>query len=915
MPHAQSALVLALLWAAVLAGPLLGWALACGGVGPGANPRPRRAAFAVGQATAFLPAGFVLLRGVALFAPQLAGGPVSWVRYGMGRLSSAPPRVFPLDAVVVLALVHTAVLAVAAPLMALRGRRRSREAAFSVPMAAPLALVLGLVSLLAPLVLDAPLRLERDYVLLDGLAALPVVCVALAIWTRAERVPLSEPYRAPTAPPVEPPPVDVPALWLRLGAIEGSRPMIALPGESSASSPPGPTASAWTDAGALGPPPGALDAIALEYATPGQGWLVGDLPDPTERQFLTACLLLALHREARSCMVVTERPAALRDEVASALKRRDAWAPGALVAGEKEWVETLAGGRLPAAVFLEVEQLSGGGLRALWGSPDSRSQVWTRSVGLVVLSRVDRGTPMAATHRVLTLRRLSLALTAAGAQFNVLATGMGGSGTRALVEHALPGIPVRQVPFAPRASAPVRVWCASQRFIHSPGAPWLSRAIAPLAAARLPVSLGDPGGAFDGRIAEETGPDVRFTRDVPLDGLASISVLDEAWLLAAFRTLAHRAPLPRGHAHDTLWGVADTPLTRFLLRNNNLRGLSQHGQLPVPRPLVGRDNAALALGHLRAALHEGAQDLESLIDLFGRSRVEQVLGADFTPHRFTVRPSVTGMRRSAQVPALSTAPENPLRGTVTDLRVRILDENRGRLLDEVDRLLVETRYYPGRVFAVGNTRYEVPLNAYDTKRGEIRVQPLADDRPLTRPHLRITFLQAEAVQAPQRVHENGGTFEVTTLEVVAHEEVSGYRKVGQAGGVELPKVTSRYRTRARALFFPARASHNAWQHLARSMDDVLVAHLLSRNEDLEVVPVDPGMLPGMPAGLVVLDRSPGGMGATEALDLPVLQEILRWVEAILRNCPCPDGCPQCTPQDVLDIGPDKSGVLQLLSQG
>ena len=188
------------------------------------------------------------------------------------------------------------------------------------------------------------------------------------------------------------------------------------------------------------------------------------------------------------------------------------------MAGEVELREVLAGSRLPAAVFLDVEQLSTHGLRALWSGPDGNGRRFGQGVGLVVLSRVDRGTPLAATHRMLTLRRLGLALSALGAHWSVLATGMSGTGTRTLVEQAFPGLSVREVPFAPRASAPVRVWRAAPRFVAAPGGPWIRRAVEPLATAGVAAAVGDPGGAFDEQAAEVWGGRVRFVRDVALHG-------------------------------------------------------------------------------------------------------------------------------------------------------------------------------------------------------------------------------------------------------------------------------------------------------------------------------------------------------------------------------------------------------------
>jgi hypothetical protein len=449
--------------------------------------------------------------------------------------------------------------------------------------------------------------------------------------------------------------------------------------------------------------------------------------------------------------------------------------------------------------------------------------------------------------------------------------------------------------------------------------PWVRRALEPVVGAKLAASVGDPGGAFDRSAADFWGGEVRFVRDVSLAGAASVGELGEAWLVAAYRALPHREPLAegqQGQPHDALWALPDTPLVRFLAKDGNLHGLARNGMLPPPRPLVGRHNGALALAHLKAALREGTQDYESLAAVFGRSRVDQVVGPASRAERHVVRAQSgqDGLERSRVLPphpAMADAVD-PLRRTVSEQVVKIVDGHGGQGLAEVDRLQVETRFYPGRVFAVGDARYEVPLNSYDAKRGEIRVRPVPHERPLTRPQLQVQIEAAAVVESPQTVRGGRTVYQVATLEATVQERVSGYFQVGRPGRVDMGAVSSRYRTRVRSILFPAAVSSHVLYHLARSVDGVLLAHLLASDEDIEVISMGAGLYPEAPAGLVVVDRHLQGMGVAEAMDLALIEEVLKWVRALLANCRCPHGCPECTPQDVLDSGPDKSGVLGLL---
>jgi len=926
LPHPADLATLAylLVWMLVLATPVWAWALAAVTVGPGPNSRWRRAALPVGKAVLVTLALVLFTRLVEAFSDSMQGGPLGWldaltplflIPGPGGTQLTAQVTWFPVDAVLLLALPHAAVFLFVTEVFAVREANHKFGTPFRVPLADPLAVILVAVPLLALYAVNVPWRQAQPRALLDLAAVLPMLSMALAVWTRAERLP--PPPVKPEAPqPRAPAPAraDVPALWRKLGALDANaRPLLATQGTGNDESAPAWSVAAWKDSGAPGAPPRALEEIANAWGSPQQGWLVGDLPDPTERHFLTASVLLALQREGLPCLVVCDEPEALRDAVLEAITRGGSWPSGPLLAGEAAMREAFAGNRMPAAVFLDVEQLSSGGIRALAETRGGCGRLWARSVGLVVLSRVDRGTPLASTHRMFTLRRLELALSAAGARWNVLATGVGGVGTRGLVEQMFPGISVREVPFTPRAAAPVRVWRVAEGFRAQPGTPWVRRALEPVVGAKLPAAVGDPSGAFDLKAVDIWGGELRFVRDVSLFGAASVGTLDEAWLVAAYRALPNRVPLADGQTHDALWGLADNPVSRFLTRDGNLDGLSRHGMLMPPRPLVGYHNGALASAHLKAAMQEGTQDVESLAAIFGRSRVEQVLGPKFRPERHVVR-LAQGREpvRSPVVPPSVAEVVNPLRRTVSEQVVRILDVHSGQPLTEVDRLLVETRYYPGRVLAVGDTRYEVPLHSLDTKRNELRVKPVPNDRPLTRPQLRIQFESATVVESPQTVRTGRCVYQVCTLDATVVETVTGYSQVGRPGRVDVGAVSCRYRTRVRGVFFPAATTPNVLFHLARSADGVLVAHLLSNDEDMDVVPVGPGMFPEAPAGIVVVDRHLQGMGVAEALDLALVDDTFKWVRAILANCRCPNGCPECTPQDVLGFGPDKSGVLGLL---
>ncbi|MES2644213.1 MAG: DUF1998 domain-containing protein [Myxococcota bacterium] len=916
----------ALLGLIAIGGPLLAWLTAMLIVGPGT--RARRAAIALGWAVPVLLGWAVLARLLGLVTGSGAD-PAAWIvsfaawvngPVAVPAVPGAPvaldlTRTLPADLVFPLAAFNGSLVVPFAAIAAFRLRGDEGRPAFRIPLAGPAGIVVVVATLLTLLGLDHAYVVGQiqpaTRVLLDGAALLPVAMACLAIWTLAGRA--LPPAAAPEAEveAFRPDRVDIPALWRERGALDvAAPPLMEIPAVRGAGG-PGFAADAWRHVGAIGAPPLALEQIARLADKPGQGWLVGDLPDPTEATFLAASILLAAQGAGIPCLVVTEQPRVLRETVAAALVLSGAWSGGPLVVGEEELRLALGQRRMPAVAFLDTNELSSRGIRALWNSTVGDGVPWARTVGLVVLSQVDRGSPLVATHRFFTLRRLALALGAAGARFSVLATGLGGSGTIGLVERLFPPIRVSAVPFAPRSSAAVKVWPAAERFVTKPGDPWPRRAAEPLAQRALAVAVGDPTGAFDAGV-QVWGADVRLHRGATLGGDASISQLDETWLVGAWRTLANRLPLEHGGTHHALWAWPTSPITRLLTGPDNLRASAAQGRLPAPRPLVGYANTHLARTHLVAALREGRQDIDSLSGLFGRSLTDQYAHPTAEADAFVLRrtPSREGLWRVALAPAQTGDLDGTLRDTVTEDVVEIRDRNDGRLLGRCDRAVVETRFYPQRVFADCDLRYEVPLHAFDAKRNRVDVNRVAPDRAMTSPALAVAVRDAVVVEDPHTVRRERRVYTLASFDVDVLETVAGIR-VGE-GSVAYAPVTSRYRTRARGVFFPQPSALPARRHLAACLDHVLLVHLLAGDDDVHVIPVDAGLHGELPAGIVAVDRYVGGMGMAEALDADVVDNALVWVRRLLQGCPCDHGCPRCTPADVLAQGPDKSGVLRLL---
>ncbi|MFT6144623.1 MAG: hypothetical protein ACJAZO_004944 [Myxococcota bacterium] len=903
-----------LLWMLVYLAPILGWLIgglitaALGRSGTG-NPW-RRAAFNAGEMAIGTFAIVVLLR-IGLWAvAAVTGGPVDWFTW----LIPAWPWHLQEVALMYAALPLAALTLVGTPTLSLVGAARRSGQPSRVPLGIPIAIVLVLSALVMPwLARFGWSDPSADVAMVDLFVAIPMSAIGLALWTFAARQAPHPPQAKEPQGPVKPlPPIDVPATWRALGALDSGVVPTTVPatngggGELHA-------ANTWRDAGGFGPPPESLEHLIAAASETGQGWLVGDLDDHGERRFLSALLHAIVRQRGLTALVVSEDPQTFRDDVIQAIGASGGWDCGPIVAGHEDLRAALAGGRLPAIAFIDVASLSAEGIRALAGGRDDASVAWARGVGVVMASRIDRGRPLDVTHRMFTLRRLQLALRAASARFSVVATGIGGVGTRSLTEQAFPGLPIREVPYGPRASAAVSVWLADPNFVATRAdSPWVRRVLEPVADTGRAVSVGDPSGRFDRASIEVWGQDVDLVRSPALYGAASAGALSEAWLVAGFRSLPNRQPSERGETHHALWSVARAPTARFLTAPGAIANLIEHGRLTPPRPLVGYANRLITRAHLQAALREGRQDLPSLVAMFGPSLVEQVVqqGAGTS---YVMRPDGAGNLRRVQVAAVPPDPvQDPVRGTVTGQIVRVIHRHTGETLTEVDRALAPTRFYPKRVFAVGDQRYQVELHRYDERRGVLPVEPVATEEALTRPIITFAIADARVVEAEHEVRQGDLTFSLCGLEATVTETVSG--AIGESGRearYETP-VHARYRTRVRALMLPKSVTENVLFHLARSLQDVLVAHLLGDASDFDVTGVTAGLdNSGVPT-LFLVDRHVQGIGVLEAADDLVLVDTLQWVRAILKGCSCNLGCAVCTPADVLERGPDKVGVLRLL---
>lgn len=665
----------------------------------------------------------------------------------------------------------------------------------------------------------------------------------------------------------------------------------------------------WTVAGGAGAAPQVIHRIWERFNSPRTtGILVGDLPAETEAAVLATLAGLTLTAKAGRALFLCAEPELLRGQVLGLLDRLGIASPGPVVARLGALRDALARGELPALVCLGLGEMSTRAIQALSAGPAP----WLATVDVVMLVRVDRLLPIEATHLAFTLRRLTLALSQQRATPLWVAVGEGTLGAQRLLEQSV-ARSFERLPLGAATTATARVFIRRSSLNAAELLQWGRTLVAENVAFHIEDAVGELGNST----ATAIDSTERLHHHPGYHGGCSLALLDERQLTSLFRMRAHLAHQVVGGTQLSCWFVKDSPLARFLTQRGTLAGLQHQEELPSARPVVGLHNPYLAAAHLEAALHEGKPDEVGLRQSFGEAAVAELLAT-----QQNIR--IEGMRarwderartivRSRILTRAATPWPDERRETVTRSIVEVRSENDGALLCQVDRRLAATRYYPYRVFQARGTLYQVGQPALLPTGNCIRVSPAAAGAMPTVPVLDIELIHQRWIGEAERHQFDQLLFARAVSVLTVSESVTGaMARGGKATSVSYPAVGVQYDSVAAVIAFERLPSTVALDHVGRLIDLILPAHLLAEPDDIEVIarPQGIGAL-GRPA-LVFVDRNLDGIGVAEALDARTVHDLLRWAWGVLNSCSCMDGCPACTPIEILQSGADKQGALKLL---
>ena len=775
--------------------------------------------------------------------------------------------------------------------------------------------------------------------------------------------------------------------WRRVGAVRaGIPPMFSL-GAQKQDDADELSTTVWKAVGGNSIAPNSLDEIRhkLEeriYLNSEQdinqnAWMVNSLPQPTETQFLAAAAVIGILKGLRVLIVIPnyqgdEHPGVdLYQTINAALKNfAGIWQAGQIVLGTdyaKNNLKTcFSNKKLPSCLILQTKELDET-LSEFWtmSNPNEHNfHLFSPNIGLVLVSEMDDGNLEELTERIFILKRLAVVLNAKAANYSILATTNAGQWVKVPLSYAFNGISIDEVPFEPKEQSDLKIWLADEGFVEEGIYDWPRRACTKVEAGFAPIYVADFIDLFDRNTINEYRGISQLKRALHVEGDASIVMLDEQSLVRSWRQIKNRTAIyPTGH--HSLWYWQASIITRVFHSPAQMEYLERYKMLPYPKPAIGIENRSVVMSHLDKLLFEagGRLDVEtvhelSIIKRYIRSKLRDV---PIQQGKYVLRKNrKTGAyRRVSLLETVNFTREDLFGNQVLrkdSAKYQILDKQGGHdTIGAAAKENVKLRYYPGRVFAVGENRFKVRAegNAYDDKNRVIYVEMCnPQENFLTEPllsvkvHSMVLRDQSDKVVIQQVREIPNLSIVSATVSLEVEEEIRGYISLEKP-----PKpitlgqsIKGTYRTRSRVIFFPhlkgSRYSRTAFRHVAELFDRALVAYLNAGDDDIHVCEVgfDDGeknhpLIKKYGPGILFLDRNPssgdgdqGGMGVAEALDTHLIENLVRFSRYIMSECPdhCKDGCHHCAParlfysvSDIMKQGKDnivnKQGALRILN--
>lgn len=700
----------------------------------------------------------------------------------------------------------------------------------------------------------------------------------------------------------------------------------------------------------------------LGVESSGQAWMINNLPQPTETQFLASSAVIGILKGLRVLVVVPNESVQNGDnqiradhpgsEMYKCIKQSletfsGVWQAGKLVLGTEFGQHNLRScfskHMLPSCLIVQLDELDKI-ITDFWkipDGPDGKNHYFAPNIGLIIVSGFDSGDLVELTNRVFILKRLTVALNVRGANYSVLSSTDSGDRTRVMYSNAFNGVETIEINLGPKEQSALSIWKADEAFVNKDIYDWPTRAVKGVPKSEHSVHVTDFMQIFDAASIQGALHDItRLQRNLMVEGDASIVMTDEQNLVKLWRQVQNRTSVhPNGH--NSLWFWQKSLITNIFKNPKNMEELRDKKLLPYPTPAIGMDCYALVKLNVEKLLFEsgGSADETSFEQLSILQRYANYYLTDlesnnkYALRRHNQQGDYKRVRilKAQNVTRSSLFGHDVVRNDTSKYCIQDIGGG-GSIIGVADAKNVKLRYYQGRVFAIGARRYKVEMKegAYDDKNRVVYVRQCNPKQNfITEPILNVLVKDVNYSESDIQQYLRISNFEqfeiiAATINVEVKEEIMGYIPTDDLRQPVLlnRSISETYKTRSRAIFFPhmrsKQLSKTAYRHVAELFDRVLLAYLNAGDDDVHVCEF--GFRPGeneIPIvqkygpGILFLDRNPssgregdlGGMGVHTVLDRDLIENMINFSRYVLSKCPkqCGQGCVECSPIRLFDI--------------
>lgn len=351
----------------------------------------------------------------------------------------------------------------------------------------------------------------------------------------------------------------------------------------------------------------------------------------------------------------------------------------------------------------------------------------------------------------------------------------------------------------------------------------------------------------------------------------------------------------------TVFIANSSPLNQFLMKHPEyfLSRPPEHG-------LINPDNLYILLSHIKCAAFElSFQDG----DIYGGMEREEILR--FLQDAGIVRHVGPVWHWSAEE---FPANEISLRSASNENFIIVdISQPSHRVIGEMDRFAAPMLLHDEAIYLHEGQQYQVEKLDFPNKKAYVKP---VDVEYYTDADLSVNLRVLDCIKSDVTavVERNWGEVLVTSLVTMFKKmRLENHENIGW-GKVHLPELemhtTAYWMSFEEGLFrqYGADALEGGMLGVANLISNIAPVYLMCDPNDISVFPQVKSPYTGKPT-IYIYDTIPGGMGLSEKL-FDMHAEVLEQCARVVRECPCPAGCPSCVGPD----GADKRTVLKILDE-